>query len=64
MLKKLLFALPSGIRFKLMRALHSKASNSEKAELGQQNLINALNNVQKLGFNPSYVIDIGAHNGS
>jgi FkbM family methyltransferase len=62
--KQVINALPSQLRFKLLRYFFSLADPYEKAALGQQNLVNALSNLKKLGFLPSCVLDVGAHNGN
>ena len=55
--------LPSTARVKLTRLLLSTLNNAEKDLLGQNNLTIALGKAKRLGFDPTCVIDVGAHNG-
>ncbi len=63
LIQKSFSVLPSSAKAKLLRTLLSTLNNPEKDLLGQNNLSIALGKAKRLGFDPSYVIDIGAHNG-
>jgi FkbM family methyltransferase len=46
-----------------MKSVNSKMSYADKVTLGIQNHVSALYGAKRLGFTPTSVIDIGAHNG-
>jgi len=64
MVTKIFSTLSSENKLRLMNYLQRQLTVREKTFLGLQNLSNALVGAKKIGFNPSYIIDVGAHNGN